>query len=50
MQRAKSDTEDYIRQVAGKSSAQQIWEAKVLLDNGAINADEYAQLKAKALA
>ncbi|PTT46206.1 SHOCT domain-containing protein [Aeromonas sp. HMWF014] len=50
MQRAKSDTEDYIRQVAGKSPVEQICEAKALLDNGAINADEYAQLKAKALA
>lgn len=50
MQRAKSDTDDYIRQVAGKSSVEQIGEAKALLDNGAITAEEYARIKAKALA
>jgi hypothetical protein len=47
---AKSDTEAYIREVAGKSPADQIAEAKKLLDAGTINADEYARLKAKALA
>ncbi len=50
LQRVKSDTDAYIRQVAGKSAAEQITEAKTLLDNGAITAEEYAQLKAKALA
>jgi hypothetical protein len=49
-QRAQSDAEAYIRQVAGKSPAEQIGDAKVLLDNGTINADEFAKLKAKALA
>jgi hypothetical protein len=49
-QRVQSDAEAYIRQVAGKSPAEQIGDAKVLLDNGTINADEFAKLKAKALA
>ena len=47
--RAKADTEAYIRRVAGKSPAEQIAEAKALLDAGAIREDEYARLKAKAL-
>ncbi len=46
---AKSDADAYIRQVAGKSPAEQIADAKALLDAGTINAAEYAQLKAKAL-
>jgi predicted ferric reductase len=50
MQRAKEQTETYIREVAGKSPAEQISEAKTLLDAGVINADEFARLKAKALA
>ena len=50
MQRAKSDTDAYIRDVAGKSPADQIAQAKALLDAGTINADEFARLKAKALA
>ena len=47
---AKSDTEAYIREVAGKSPADQITEAKKLLDAGTITADEYARLKEKSLA
>ena len=50
MQRAKSDTDAYIREVAGKSPADQIADAKVLLDAGTINQEEFARLKAKALA
>ena len=50
LQRAKSDTESYIREVAGKSPAEQITEAKALLDAGTINAKEFAKLKSKALA
>jgi len=49
LQRAKSDTDAYIRGVAGKSPAEQIADAKALLDAGTINADEFAKLKAKAL-
>jgi len=47
--RARADTEAYIRDVAGKSPADQISAAKALLDAGTINADEFARLKAKAL-
>jgi len=50
MERIKSDTDKYIRQVAGKSPAEQISEAKALLDAGIVSADEFAKLKAKALA
>ncbi|HKE42518.1 MAG TPA: PLDc N-terminal domain-containing protein [Casimicrobiaceae bacterium] len=50
LQRAKSDTDSYIRQVAGKSPAEQIADAKALLDAGTIDAQEFAKLKAKALA
>jgi ABC-type multidrug transport system fused ATPase/permease subunit len=47
--RARSEAEAYIRDVAGKSPADQIASAKALLDAGTINADEFARLKAKAL-
>lgn len=50
LQRAKADTDAYIRSVAGQSPAEQISHAKALLDAGTITADEYAKLKAKALA
>ena len=47
--RARAEAEAYIRDVAGKSPADQIAAAKALLDAGTINADEFARLKAKAL-
>ena len=50
MRSAKADTDAYIRDVAGKSPADQIADAKKLLDAGTINGDEFARLKAKALA
>ena len=52
MQRAQNDTDAYIQQVArtGKSSAEQISEAKALLDSGAVTPAEFDRLKAKALA
>jgi Phospholipase_D-nuclease N-terminal len=50
MQRARSETEEYIRGVAGKSPAAQIAEAKALLDAGTINQAEFDKLKARALA
>jgi len=50
MQRAKSETEAYIKGVAGRSPAADIAEAKALLDAGTITQDEFARLKAKALA
>ena len=48
--RARADAEAYIRDVAGKSPADQISAAKALLDAGTINVDEFARLKATALA
>jgi hypothetical protein len=47
---AKSEADAYIRQVAGKSPAEQIADAKALLDAGTLTEAEYARLKAKALA
>ncbi len=49
VERVKADTDNYIRQVAGKSPADQISDAKALHDAGTITAAEFAQLKAKAL-
>ena len=49
-QRAKSDTDAYIREVAGKSPAEQIADAKALLDAGTINQGDFDRLKEKALA
>jgi Phospholipase_D-nuclease N-terminal len=51
---AQTRQDAYIRQVAGAGSggggaAQQIAEAKALLDSGAIDAREFEQLKAEAL-
>ena len=50
LQRAKSDTDAYIREVAGKSPAEHIADAKALLDAGTITKEEFERLKAKALA
>jgi len=50
MRNAKADTDAYIREVAAKSPADQIADAKKLLDAGTINGDEFARLKTKALA
>jgi hypothetical protein len=47
---AKKQTDDYIRQAAGRSPAEEIAHAKELLDAGTINQVEYDSLKAKALA
>ena len=49
IRRAQTETEAYIRDVAGKSPAAQIAEAKALLDAGTISAAEFDKLKAKAL-
>ena len=47
----QSQTDDYIRTVASEGNpSEQIARGKELLDSGAISADEFAQLKAKALA
>ncbi len=50
VQRARSEAEAYIREVSGKSPADQIATAKSLLDTGTISQEEFARLKAKALA
>jgi ABC-type multidrug transport system fused ATPase/permease subunit len=50
VQRSQSEVETYIRQLAGKSPADQIADAKRLLDAGTISTDEFGRLKAKALA
>jgi len=50
MQRAKEDTDAYIKGVAGRSPAADIAEAKALLDAGTISQAEFEKLKAKALA
>ncbi|MGY4644100.1 SHOCT domain-containing protein [Cellulomonas sp. URHB0016] len=49
VQRAKADTDTYIRSAAGITPAQHIGEAKALLDAGVIDKTEFDQLKAKAL-
>lgn len=48
--RMKSESESYIRQVAGRSPAADIAEARSLLDAGTITQAEFERLKAKALA
>jgi ABC-type multidrug transport system fused ATPase/permease subunit len=50
LQQAKSETDSYIRGVAGRSPAADIAEAKTLLDAGTITQSEFEKLKAKALA
>ena len=46
----KKASDTYIRDVAGTSPAQQIADAKSLLDSGAITPEEFEHLKSKALA
>ncbi|WP_029108505.1 SHOCT domain-containing protein [Mycobacterium sp. URHD0025] len=46
---AKQETDDYIKQAAGRSPAQEIADAKALLDAGTITQAEFDGLKAKAL-
>jgi hypothetical protein len=47
---AKQEQDDYIRQVASSSPAEQIEKAKAMLDLGAITPAEFDQLKGRALA
>jgi hypothetical protein len=49
-QKQQGEFNDYVRNVAGSGSADDIAKAKELLDSGAIDADEFKALKAKALA
>ena len=46
---AKKETDDYIRDAAGRSPAQEIEHAKQLLDAGTISPQEFDSLKTKAL-
>ena len=46
---AKKDTDTYIREAAGRSPAQEIADAKTLLESGTITAPEFESLKAMAL-
>ena len=46
---AKKETDDYIRQAAGRSPAEEIAHAKELLDAGTISQPEFDSLKATAL-
>ncbi|MUL84243.1 MULTISPECIES: SHOCT domain-containing protein [unclassified Mycolicibacterium] len=46
---AKKETDAYIRETAGRSPAQEIADAKALLDAGTISQAEFDGLKAKAL-
>jgi hypothetical protein len=49
MQSARAQQDEYIKSVAGSSAADQISQAKSLLDSGAITQAEFDGLKAKAL-
>ena len=46
---AKRETDDYIKHAAGRSPAQEIADAKNLLETGTISQAEFDTLKAKAL-
>ena len=46
---AKKEADDYIRQAAGRSPAQEIADAKALLEAGTITQAEFESLKAKSL-
>lgn len=47
---AKKETDDYIKQVAGTSTADELAKAQALKDSGAITAAEFATLKKNILA
>lgn len=49
-QQAKAATDAYVREVAGGGPSAEIASAKQLLDSGAITPEEFAKLKAAALA
>lgn len=47
---AEQQTREYVREAAGRNPAQEIADAKALLDSGTISPEEFEALKAKALA
>lgn len=47
---SRSETDDYIRDVAGSSAASEIEKGKKLLDSGVLTQAEFDTLKSKALA
>jgi hypothetical protein len=49
VRQAQAATDNYIRDVAGSSPADEIAKAKALLDSGTISQEEYAHLKSRAL-
>jgi hypothetical protein len=49
VRQAQTATDNYIRDVAGSSPADEIAKAKALLDSGTISQEEYAHLKSRAL-
>lgn len=49
VQKAQESADNYIREVAGRSPAQEIADAKALLDAGSISAEEFEKIKTKAL-
>ena len=49
VKQAQENTDSYIREVAGRSPAQEIADAKALLDAGSISPAEFEKIKAKAL-
>lgn len=48
-EQARASTEQYIRTVASSSPAQEISQAKTLLDSGTISAGEFEAIKSRAL-
>ncbi|XAS65687.1 PLD nuclease N-terminal domain-containing protein [Pseudarthrobacter sp. So.54] len=46
---AREDFEDYVRRAAGTNQAEQIAQAKTLMDDGALSAEEFAALKKRVL-
>ncbi|MGO4190203.1 PLDc N-terminal domain-containing protein [Arthrobacter sp. YAF17] len=46
---SKEDFDDYVRRTAGTNPAEQIAQAKTLMDDGALTAQEFAALKQRVL-
>ena len=46
---ARDDFDDYVRRTAGSNPAEQIAQAKTLMDDGALTAEEFTALKQRVL-